>query len=71
MKPSLVLSCLFSSVLTSRQVRQARQATRLYTECGRAECQPATDRQTQFEFDQPQQLYLDQELESSLNNSHR
>ena len=65
-RPRLFLPWLLSSLLSP-----PGQEARLYTECDRAQCQPATDRQTQFEFDQPTQLFLDQELAAHLQQSHR
>ena len=69
MKSGLVVSWLATFLLTSPG--RGRRGRQLYTDCHRATCQPATDRETQFEFDQPAELYLDQELATKLHQSHR
>ena len=63
----LVISLL--SVTARLSVRE--RASRLYRECQRAVCSPRTDRQTDFQFDQPEQTYLDTDILDQLEQSHR
>ena len=42
-----------------------------YRECERGECRYTTDRLTDFQFDQPRQLYLDTVISSQLEQGHR
>ena len=66
MESRLALLCLLSSLITPTV-----RGWRLYTQCARAHCHPANDRETEYEFDQPTQIFLDQELADQLQQSHR
>ena len=44
---------------------------RLYSECQRGLCSPRTDRETNWEFDQPEPQHLDTEILAQLERGHR
>ena len=53
------------------QTNKKLNKIKTYVECFKGKCLPKTDREIHWIFDQPDPLYLNQEIESELAEGHR